>query len=86
MASQAMVFFFGGFDTVSTLMSFLCYEMAANPDIQQKLRDEVEETFAACDRNLTYDALNKMKYLDMVVSGKYTFDIRFLSTGRKYIE
>ncbi|GJQ77436.1 hypothetical protein Trydic_g20834, partial [Trypoxylus dichotomus] len=67
-AAQALVFFFAGFDSVATLMSFLGYELAVNPDIQQKLQQEIDETLLQCNGNLTYEALMKMKYMDMVVS------------------
>ncbi|XP_063915547.1 cytochrome P450 9e2-like isoform X2 [Zophobas morio] len=66
--SQALIFFFAGFDTVSTLMSFMSYELAVNPAIQNRLIDEVDETLETCKGKLTYEALLGMKYMDMVVS------------------
>nr|CAI5847752.1 unnamed protein product [Callosobruchus analis] len=72
-ASQAMIFFFGGFDSVSNLMCFATHELAENPEIQSRLRDEILETANACNGKLTYEALLKMKYMDMVVSGKVLF-------------
>nr|WCC58103.1 cytochrome P450 [Pharsalia antennata] len=66
--AQAMIFFFAGFDSVSGLMCFLAYELAANPDIQNKLREEVRTTLEECEGKLTYEALLKMNYMDMVVS------------------
>ncbi|KAF2886705.1 hypothetical protein ILUMI_19468, partial [Ignelater luminosus] len=66
--AQALIFFFAGFDTVSTLMCFAVYELAVNPDVQQKLREEVDETLKNCNGSLTYEALLKMKYMDMVIS------------------
>uniref|UniRef100_V5GR19 Cytochrome P450 9e2 n=1 Tax=Anoplophora glabripennis TaxID=217634 RepID=V5GR19_ANOGL len=66
--AQAMIFFFAGFDTVSGLMCFLAYELVANPDIQDKLREEIKTTLEECGGKLTYEGLLKMKYMDMVVS------------------
>ncbi|EFN61087.1 Cytochrome P450 9e2 [Camponotus floridanus] len=43
MVAQAFVFFFAGFDTSSTAMSFVAYELAANPDVQIKLRQEIDK-------------------------------------------
>ncbi|XP_020280621.1 cytochrome P450 9e2-like [Pseudomyrmex gracilis] len=65
--SQAFIFFFAGFDTSSTLMCFAVHELAVNPDIQERLRKEVEEHR---DENgdITYDSLSKMTYMEMVVS------------------
>lgn len=75
-AGQALIFFFAGFETVSTSMSFTAYELAINPDIQKRLQEEIDTTFLECGGKLTYESLMKMKYLDMVVSGKI---IRFYS-------
>ncbi|KAJ3645290.1 hypothetical protein Zmor_022956 [Zophobas morio] len=65
--SQALLFFFAGFETVSLLMCFMSYELAVNPDVQKRLIEEVDETLEACKGKLTYEALLGMKYLDMVV-------------------
>lgn len=69
-AAQALIFFFAGFDSVTSAMAFVAYELAVNPEIQKKLRVEIEETNSECDGKLTYEALMRMKYMDMVVSGK----------------
>lgn len=67
--AQALIFFVAGFDTVSTVMCFLSYELAVNVDIQQRLQDEIDQTLNACEGTLIYEALLKMKYMDMVISG-----------------
>lgn len=69
-AAQAMIFFFAGFDSVSSVMSFMAYELAVNIVIQNRLRKEIEDTLEECEGIITYEALLKMKYMDMVVSGK----------------
>ncbi|KAL1509578.1 hypothetical protein ABEB36_004290 [Hypothenemus hampei] len=66
--SQALVFFFAGFDTVSTALCYGAHELALNKNIQDKLRREIRETHKLNDGKLTYDALLKMKYMDMVFS------------------
>ncbi|KAK5641869.1 hypothetical protein RI129_010416 [Pyrocoelia pectoralis] len=66
--AQALVFFFGGFDTSSTLLSFMSYELALNPEVQERLQVEIDDTLNECDGSLTYNALQTMKYMDMVVS------------------
>ncbi|KAK5643815.1 hypothetical protein RI129_007660 [Pyrocoelia pectoralis] len=66
--AQALIFFFGGFETSATLLSFMSYELAVNPEIQEKLQAEIDETLNECDGSLTYNALQTMKYMDMVVS------------------
>ncbi|XP_017782407.1 PREDICTED: cytochrome P450 9e2-like [Nicrophorus vespilloides] len=66
--AQGMLFFFAGFETVSTLMCFMAYELALNPIIQDKLKKEVDVTAEECNGNLTYERLSAMKYMHMVVS------------------
>ncbi|XP_014476488.1 PREDICTED: cytochrome P450 9e2-like [Dinoponera quadriceps] len=68
MSSHAFLFFFGGFDATSTLMCFVAYEITVNPDVQAKLRAEVDEVMEATDGTLTYEAVNGMQYLDAVVN------------------
>lgn len=49
-------------------MAFAAYELAINPDIQQRLYREIIETNEKLNgQRVTYDALLKMKYLDQVV-------------------
>lgn len=67
--AQALVFFIAGFDTASTLMTFICYELAVNPDIQKKLVEEIDRNAESCSDDITFEALMGMKYLDMVISG-----------------
>ncbi|KAK5641874.1 hypothetical protein RI129_010421 [Pyrocoelia pectoralis] len=68
MTAQALVFFFAGFDSSSRSMAFLAYELALNPEVQQRLQDEIDTTLQECNGSITFDALLKMKYLDMVIS------------------
>ncbi|CAB0035755.1 unnamed protein product [Trichogramma brassicae] len=65
--AQAFIFYSAGFDTASNLMCFLAYELARNPDIQEKARAEVDE-YIATNGDLTYDGIKDLKYLDMVVN------------------
>uniref|UniRef100_A0A1L8E408 Putative cytochrome n=1 Tax=Nyssomyia neivai TaxID=330878 RepID=A0A1L8E408_9DIPT len=67
--AQCFLFFLAGFETVSVAMSFLTYELAVNPDVQEKLYQEILETSEELgSKSLNYDVIQKMKYMDMVVS------------------
>ncbi|CAB3381551.1 Hypothetical predicted protein [Cloeon dipterum] len=64
---QCLLFMLAGFDTSSTLLSFAAYELALNPDIQDKARAEVLETLEKHGGELTYETLNDMPYLENVL-------------------
>jgi cytochrome P450 family 9 len=50
-------------------LSFVAYELALNPDIQKRLYEEVVDVNRQLNGGpLTYDALQKMSYMDMVIS------------------
>lgn len=66
--AQAFIFFLAGFDTSSTLMCHLMHELAMCPDVQEKLREEVDKYIAEGNGELSYESLAKMEYMDMVVS------------------
>lgn len=66
--SQAIQFFFAGFETTSGLAAFTLYELAFNPDIQERVRKEIADTVRS-HGSCTYDAIKDMKYLDMIIKG-----------------
>lgn len=71
------MFFTAGYETSSTVMSFGMYELAFQPDIQKRLREEIKETLKASNGELNYDNVHGMVYLNMIVQGKFKskFDI-----------
>jgi hypothetical protein len=68
--SQAILFFLAGFDTTSTLLCFVCHQLATHPDVQKRLQEETDKTMQENGGKFTYEGVHSMKYLDMVVSGK----------------
>ncbi|GLH12227.1 Cytochrome P450 9e2 [Gryllus bimaculatus] len=66
---QAVIFFFAGFDTISSVLSFVCYYLAMNVDVQKKLQEEIRSQIGEDAKKLTYEDIQKMKYLHMVISG-----------------
>jgi cytochrome P450 len=51
-------------------MTFALYELSLNPDVQQKLRDEIKTVMRQHQNEITYDAMQEMKYLQMVIDGE----------------
>ncbi|XP_051742543.1 cytochrome P450 3A27-like isoform X5 [Ctenopharyngodon idella] len=65
--SQSLVFILGGYETTSTTLTFLLYNLATNPDCLEKLVEEIDTNFPP-DTPITYDALMKMDYLEMAIN------------------
>ncbi|XP_055923101.1 probable cytochrome P450 9f2 isoform X3 [Eupeodes corollae] len=67
--AQFFVFFFAGFEPTAVLMSFASHELMVNPDVQERLRQEIQDVKENLNgKPLTYEVLQSMKYMDMVVS------------------
>ncbi|XP_072030562.1 cytochrome P450 3A24-like [Amphiura filiformis] len=62
---QSLLFFFAGYETVSTTMAFAAYALAKYPDVQKRLQEEVDELTSEGEP-VSYDAVFKMEYLDKV--------------------
>ncbi|KAK4875635.1 hypothetical protein RN001_012057 [Aquatica leii] len=67
MTAQALIFFNAGFESVSSALSFVVYELGVHPDIQKKLYQEIRETIIN-EEKVTYETLSMMKYLECVIS------------------
>uniref|UniRef100_A0A1Y1LC98 Cytochrome P450 n=1 Tax=Photinus pyralis TaxID=7054 RepID=A0A1Y1LC98_PHOPY len=64
--SQLMGMYFANFDSFTLTLCNCMYELALNPDIQERLIREIDETWANCEGNLPHDTLMGMTYMDMV--------------------
>nr|CAD7264854.1 unnamed protein product [Timema shepardi] len=67
-AAQAHSFLIAGFHTSANTTSFALYELATQPDMQTRLRQEILDVLDKHGGKITHDALTEMTYLDMVVS------------------
>lgn len=68
--AQCFVFFFAAFENNASLICITAYELLNNPEIQQRLYEEIKDTEDTLQegQGLSYDAVMKMQYMDMVVS------------------
>nr|XP_023029787.1 probable cytochrome P450 6a23 [Leptinotarsa decemlineata] len=65
--AQSFVFFIAGFETSSTTMTFALYQLATHPEIQEKVRSEINSVLEKHNNQITYDALNELKYMGKVI-------------------
>lgn len=66
--AQALIFFLAGFDTISTAMCNMGYELAQHPYIQERLQKEIDQALQSNNGKVTYELVMKLNYLDMVLS------------------
>ncbi len=69
-AAECWFFFFAGFEASALVVSMTLFELARNEEIQSKLRQEVDTVLEKYKGEIIYDALEEMKYMEMVVYGK----------------
>nr|QDK54778.1 cytochrome P450 family 3 subfamily A [Mugil incilis] len=65
--SQAMIFIFAGYETSSSTLCFLSYNLATNPEVMKKLQEEIDAAFPN-KGPVDYQTLMQMEYLDSVVN------------------
>uniref|UniRef100_A0A3Q0SDR9 unspecific monooxygenase n=1 Tax=Amphilophus citrinellus TaxID=61819 RepID=A0A3Q0SDR9_AMPCI len=65
--SQAMIFLFAGYETTSSSLTFLSYNLGTNPQVMKKLQEEVDATFPN-KAPVQYQSLMQMEYLDCVIN------------------
>ena len=66
-----------GSDTSANTLAFACYQLAKNPEIQEKLRNEINSMYEGnpTKESLTYEDLQKMPYrLVLLRSTHYFFN------------
>ncbi|CAD6998588.1 unnamed protein product [Ceratitis capitata] len=66
---QCFIFFFAAFENNANFIATMCHELMENPDVQQRLYEEVLEVRDELGgKPLSYEAVMKMKYMDLVTS------------------
>lgn len=68
LVATAIVMLVAGYDTTGITLSYLAYAMSKNPEIQEKLQAEVDQTFEENNGELPdYTTINALPYMDMVL-------------------
>ncbi|XP_066944032.1 cytochrome P450 3A29-like [Macrobrachium rosenbergii] len=71
-ADNAIVFLLAGYETTSTMLSYTTYLLAKHPDVQQRLYEEIVQHLNE-EEEVTYDMINELEYLDMVMNESLRF-------------
>lgn len=69
-SAQVFVFFAAGYETSATAMGFSLYELALNPEIQRRARQEIHDVLQKHDGKCTYEAMMEMNYIDCIINGE----------------
>ncbi|CAG2112261.1 unnamed protein product [Medioppia subpectinata] len=85
MIAQGFIFFAAGNVTANNTMAFCSYELALNPEVQQKLYEEV---MSSLDTNgeIDYEVLTKLAYLDAVIAETLRLHTPTIKVGRNAIQ
>ena len=66
--AQSVIFLLAGYETSSNTLSFTLYHLAVNPDVQDKLRSEINEAVETNARKKPlYEIAHNIEYLDCVI-------------------
>lgn len=75
---QDLLYFCYKYQAISISMCYLIYELAINQNVQNKLRKEIDNSKEIHGSQITYEVLNDVTYLDMVILGNVNNIIIYL--------
>ena len=66
--AQSVTFLIAGFETTGNTLSSTAYYLASYPEVQDRIIQEVDEALDSSGSKPLYDVVQKMPYLDQVIS------------------
>ncbi|CAG7832678.1 unnamed protein product [Allacma fusca] len=81
--ANGLIFIIAGFEGTETLLTLSTYYCAIYPEIQNRLREEIESVLEEHKGQSSYDAITKMDYLSMVLSEVMRLHPPFTRTERR---
>ncbi|KAF2889023.1 hypothetical protein ILUMI_17150, partial [Ignelater luminosus] len=64
---EDILYFCYKYQAISISMCYLIYELAVDQNVQNKLRKEIDNANERYGSQITYEVLNHITYLDMVI-------------------
>lgn len=75
--AHAITFFLDGYETSSMVIANTIHHLSVNPQIQEKLRNEIEAVVSSGDE-ISFEQIQDLEYLEQVINGRYNrFYIEF---------
>ncbi|XP_051167208.1 uncharacterized protein LOC127285301 [Leptopilina boulardi] len=68
LSAQAVLLFAAGFEPPSAVMAFCLFELAKHKEIQNKLRNQINDGIIKNNGKITYELVTELQYLDMILS------------------
>ena len=66
--ATAMVFLVAGYDTTGMTLAFLAYQMSINPELQERLHQEVDQAYEDNHGEMPdYQTIQSLPYIDMLI-------------------
>ncbi|EDV25743.1 uncharacterized protein TRIADDRAFT_13732, partial [Trichoplax adhaerens] len=73
---HCFTFLIGGYDTTASNLTFIAFALATNPDVQDKVIEEIDQ-YCPDEDNLNYNDIQKLDYLEMTINEAF----RYFSAG-----
>ena len=64
---QAIIFIMAGFETTASTLSSLSYCLAKNPEVLEKLVEEVDEVVEASEGKINQESIREMPYMEACI-------------------